>query len=112
MRRKKEETKEPARFCPQFHRAVELIGRRWTGAIIRAMLPGPQCFNELLTDIPGLSDRLLTERLKELETEGIVSRTVLPGPPIRVSYALTQAGNDLQPVLDSLGHWAHEWIKT
>ena len=99
------------RFCPQYHRAIELIGRRWSGAILRAMIPGSQCFNEMLATIPGLSDRLLTERLRELEAEGLVHRTVLPGPPVRVSYALTEAGQSLQPVLDSLGEWAHRWIK-
>ena len=75
------------------------------------MIPGPQCFNEMLMTIPGLSDRLLTERLRELDAEGLVRRTVLPGPPVRVSYALTEAGRSLQPVLDSLGEWAHRWIK-
>src|SRR4029079_19778612 len=92
IRKKAVVPEETARFCPTFHRAVELIGRRWSGAIIKAMMPGPQCFNELMTVVPGLSDRLLTERLKELETEGLVYRSVLPGPPVRVSYGLTEAG--------------------
>src|SRR5437867_1651716 len=89
---------EPARFCPRFHHAVELIGRRWSGAILNAMLPGSQCFNELLATVPGLSDRLLTERLRELEVEGLVRRSVIPGPPVRVSYEMTEAGKDLEPV--------------
>src|SRR6185295_18255433 len=84
-------TDEPSRFCPRFHHAVELIGRRWSGAILNAMLPGSQCFNELLAVVPGLSDRLLTERLRELEAEGLVRRSVIPGPPVRVSYELTEA---------------------
>ncbi len=79
-------------FCPVYHRAVELVGRRWTGAIIRALCGGPQRFNGLLATIPGLSDRLLTERLRELEREGIVRRKVSPGPPVRVEYALTERG--------------------
>src|SRR5260370_29659221 len=90
---------EPSRFCPRFHHAVELIGRRWSGAILNAMLPGPQWFNELLTTVPRLSDRLLTERLRELETEGLVRRQVIPGPPVRVSYQMTEAGRDLEPVI-------------
>ncbi|HJQ22396.1 MAG TPA: helix-turn-helix domain-containing protein [Blastocatellia bacterium] len=102
--------KEPARFCPRFHRAVELIGRRWSGAIIRAMLPGSQCFNEILATVPGLSDRLLTERLRELEAAGLLRRTVLPGPPVRVSYELTEAGRALEPVIEALGHWAEHWM--
>src|SRR5215813_519392 len=100
----------PSRFCPKFHHAVELIGRRWSGAILNAMLPGPQCFNELLAIVPGLSDRLLTERLRELESEGLVRRNVLPGPPVRVSYEMTNAGKDLEPVIRSLQDWADRWV--
>ena len=100
-----------SRFCPRFHHAVELIGRRWSGAIINAMLSGPQCFNELLATIPGLSDRLLTERLREFESEGLVRRTVLAGPPVRVSYQLTKSGKDLEPVIEALGRWAEKWVE-
>lgn len=97
-------------LCPRFHRAVELIGRRWTGAIIRVLLPGPLRFNELLAAIPGISDRLLTERLRELELEQIVSREVAGGSPVRVSYALTCRGHELREPLDALGRWAERWI--
>jgi DNA-binding HxlR family transcriptional regulator len=100
-----------SKVCSRFHHAVELIGRRWTGAIISVMLGGPQCFNEMLAAVPGLSDRLLTERLRELESEGLVRRTVLPGPPVRVSYELTEAGKCLEPVIESLGRWAERWVK-
>ena len=72
------------KVCVRFHHAVELIGRRWTGAIISVMMSGPQGFNEMLTSVTGLSDRLLTGRLRELESEGLVRRTVLPGPPVHV----------------------------
>lgn len=102
---------EVSKVCSRFHHAVELIGRRWSGAIISVMLAGPQCFNELLAAVPGLSDRLLTERLRELESEGLVRRTVIPGPPVRVSYELTEAGRGLKPVIESLGRWAEEWVK-
>jgi DNA-binding HxlR family transcriptional regulator len=102
--------KQDERFCPRFHYAVELIGRRWSGVILNAMLPGPQCFNELLSIVPGLSDRLLTERLRELEGEGLVRRKVLPGPPVRVSYEMTEAGKGLEPVIRSLQQWADRWL--
>jgi len=102
---------EESKVCSRFHHAVELIGRRWSGAIISVMLRGPQCFNELLTAVPGLSDRLLTERLRELESEGLVRRTVIPGPTVRVSYELTEAGASLKPVIESLGRWAERWVK-
>jgi DNA-binding HxlR family transcriptional regulator len=101
---------EVSRFCPRFHHAVELIGRRWTGAIIRAMMPGSQCFNEILATVPGLSDRLLTERLRELESAGVVRRTVIAGPPVRVSYELTAAGRALEPAIEALSHWAERWV--
>jgi DNA-binding HxlR family transcriptional regulator len=98
-------------LCPRFHRAVELIGRRWTGAIIRVLLAGPRRFNELLKEIPGISDRLLTERLRELETERIIVRRVEPGSPVKVIYELTCAGAELQEAMDALGRWAERWIK-
>lgn len=93
-------------FCPRFHYAVELIGRRWTGAIVRALCGGPLRFNELLSTVPGLSDRLLTERLRELEREHIVSRVVVSGPPVRVQYSLTERGIQLEPIIRALGEWA------
>jgi DNA-binding HxlR family transcriptional regulator len=97
-------------FCPVFHRAVELIGRRWTGAIVRALLLGARRFGELTESIPELSDRMLSERLKELEAEGIVERTVIPATPVRVEYHLTEKGRALAPVLDAVSAWAGEWL--
>ena len=108
--REKSEADEP-KLCERYHHAVELIGRRWSGAIISVMLRGPQGFNELLSAVPGMSDRLLAERLRELESEGIVRRTVHPGPPIRVRYELTTAGEGLKPVIEGLGKWAQRWVK-
>jgi DNA-binding HxlR family transcriptional regulator len=96
-------------FCPKFHRAVELIGRRWTGAIIRAMRSGKTRFCDIGAAVPGLSDRLLSERLKELEGEGIVVRTVIPDTPVRIDYHLTTKGDDLQAVFDEIGAWAYRW---
>jgi DNA-binding HxlR family transcriptional regulator len=97
-------------LCPRFHRAVELIGRRWSGAIIRVLLPRAHRFNELLAAIPGISDRLLTERLRELESLDIIRREVDAGSPVRVRYQLTECGRDLQESLDALGRWAERWI--
>ena len=97
-------------FCPFYHRAVELIGRRWTGAIVRALLGGADRFSDLVAAIPGLSDRLLSERLKELEAEGIVLRTVVPETPVRIHYHLTDKGRALASVVDALSDWAHAWL--
>jgi len=77
---------------------------------VRVLIGGPKRFNELLGSVPGLSDRLLSERLRELESEGLVSREVAPGPPICVTYRLTEAGQSLEPVIVSLGQWAERWI--
>lgn len=103
---------DPAVFCPAFHRAVELIGRRWTGVILRAMLNGVTRFSDLKAAIPELSDRMLSERLKELEAEGIVQRVVIPSMPVRVEYRLTSKGQALSYVLDALSTWAHKWAAT
>src|SRR5260370_8006582 len=86
-------------FCPRYHYAVELIGRRWTGAIVRMLLAQPRRFAELAANIPDLSDRMLAERLRELEHEGIVARTVIPDTPVRAHYALTPLGRALQASL-------------
>lgn len=104
------ETKPEFLFCSRFQTAVELVGRRWTGAILRALFNGPTRFNALLGGIPGLSDRLLAERLKELEVQGIVRREVTAGPPVCVTYELTVAGTELQEALLGLGVWAERWI--
>jgi DNA-binding HxlR family transcriptional regulator len=97
-------------FCPRYTRAVEIIGRRWTGAILRALMAGRTRFTEIVRTVPGLSDRLLSERLKELEQEGLIVRTVTPSTPVRVSYALTAKGEALFPVVKDLATWAEEWL--
>jgi len=97
-------------YSAPFQRAIELIGKRWTGAVIRALLAGPARFNHLLIGIPGISDRVLTERLRELEMEGMAERLVDPGPPVRVSYRLTARGRALGPVIASVDAWAADWL--
>ncbi|CAN5455873.1 catDE operon transcriptional regulator CatR [soil metagenome] len=99
----------PETVCPHFHGAVELIGRRWSGAILWTLAGGPQYFAAIVQAIPGLSDRLLSERLRELEQNGLIERCVHPGAPARVSYALTEKGDALMPALDQIAEWAKEW---
>ena len=96
--------------CPYYHRAVELIGKRWTGAIVGVLLHGPLRFSEIAQAVPELSDRLLSERMKELEAHGVVARTVVPGPPVRVEYGLTEMGRELEPALSELKAWARRWL--
>jgi DNA-binding HxlR family transcriptional regulator len=88
---------------------VELIGKRWAGAILWALAERPHYFGEISQSVPGLSDRLLSLRLRELETEGLVERSVEPGNPPRVSYSLTAKGEALQPAIHELGAWAKRW---
>lgn len=92
--------------CQVFHRAVEVIGKRWNGVVIYALTQGPKRFCEFREAIPDISDRLLTERLKELEEEGIVVREVNPGRPVQVVYRLTPKGEALQPVFGAIAEWA------
>ena len=97
-------------LCARFHRAVELIGGRWTGAVIQLLLNGRMRFAELRDAIPDISDRMLSERLRELEAEGIVERIVVPETPVRVEYELTEKGRALEQALASLGRWAERWV--
>lgn len=97
--------------CPYYHEAIELIGKRWTGAILEVLMEGGRRFSEIAHAVPELSDRLLSERMKELEARGLVQRTVLPGPPVRVEYALSPMGRDLRPAVDEVRAWAHRWLK-
>ncbi len=98
--------------CPHFHEAIELIGKRWTGAIVCALTERPMRYGELGRAIPGLSDRLLSQRLRELEEEGLVEREVEPGSPVRVTYSLTEAGEELGPSIRELKAWAKRWKST
>jgi DNA-binding HxlR family transcriptional regulator len=96
--------------CPRYHHAVELIGRRWTGAILMVLLQGASRFTDIVQSVPGLSDRLLSERLKELEAEGIVTREVHAETPVRIEYQLTSMGRDLSTVTTAVSTWAERWL--
>jgi DNA-binding HxlR family transcriptional regulator len=96
-------------YCPVFHAAAELIGRRWTAAIVRVLLAGHTRFSDIQALVPGLSDRLLSQRLRELEDVGIVDRRVIPDHPVRIEYHLTERGHDLRTVIDAVSDWAHRW---
>lgn len=97
-------------FCPRYHYAVELVGKRWNGAILRALMWGATRWSELRSVIPQLTDRMLSERLKELEAEGLVERTVVPETPVRVEYHLTERGRALDRVVAALQEWADDWV--
>jgi len=97
--------------CPLYHEAIELIGRRWTGAIVGVLIHRSTLrFGEIAQSVPELSDRLLSERMKELESRGVVVRTVRPGRPVRVEYELTEMGRELAPAVHELERWAQRWL--
>lgn len=100
---------DETRCCPKYQRAVDLLARRWTPLIIRMLLPRPRRFSELRASIPGLSDRLLSERLKEMEEEGIVTRHVDVDIPVRVLYNLTSKGRDMEQIVREIQRWADKW---
>lgn len=98
-------------LCPRYEGAIEILGKRWTGLILRTLCDGPKRFNQLQEIIPGISAKVLVERMKELEDTKIVKRTVYPETPIRIEYSLTKKGKDLEPVLDEIQKWANKWVK-
>ena len=96
--------------CSRFHRAIELIGSRWTGAILRTLLEGRTRYASIKAAIPDITDRMLSERLRSLEAEDLVLRSVVPETPVRVEYELTKKGRELQDALREIGNWAERWI--
>lgn len=100
---------EKYHLCPKFENAFELLGKRWTGLIIRTLLSGSKRFGEIADAIPNMSARMLTERFKELENEGIVIRKVYPETPVRIEYELTEKGIELKTAMDEIQKWAEKW---
>jgi DNA-binding HxlR family transcriptional regulator len=91
---------------------MTLLGKRWTGVVWSTLLQGPVYFSDLKRGIPGISDRILNERLVELAGLGLVTRTVLDGRPVRVRYELTDHGAAIRPALDELTRWAEEHLRS
>lgn len=104
------ETDTVSHICPLYEHAIQLLGKRWTGLILDTLMGGPRRFCELTTIVEGLSDRVLSERLRELELEGIIERVVYPHIPVRVEYQLTKKGRELKPVVDAIHKWAEAWM--
>jgi DNA-binding HxlR family transcriptional regulator len=88
---------------------MDLLSRRWMGIVLRVLMSGPHRFSEILAAVPGLSDPLLTQRLRDLETKKIIERHVLSSSPVRVVYELTEAGRDLERAVRVLSQWADKW---
>jgi len=98
-----------ADFCPTYAQLMDLLSRRWMGLILRVLISGPHRFNQIMAAIPGLSDPLLTQRLRELQARDLVKRSVVPASPVRVEYQLTEAGKDLERAVRALSDWAAKW---
>lgn len=97
-------------ICPKFEKAVSLISQRWTALVIYELLSGPKRFNEIQSSI-GISGKVLSDRLKELEKKGIVAREVIPETPVIIEYSLTEMGKSMEPILRTIEKWSQEWIK-
>jgi DNA-binding HxlR family transcriptional regulator len=101
---------EAGAVCVRFHAAIELIGSRWTGAILQVIFKGHSRYAQIRAAVPGLSDTMLAQRLRTLEAERLIERHVLPSSPVQVEYRLTEKGRDLEPVLEAVVTWSHKWI--
>jgi DNA-binding HxlR family transcriptional regulator len=99
-----------SKMCPKYESAAEMLGKKWTGLIIRVMLGGPKRFKEIKEQIPDMSDKMLTDRMKELESLGILTRTVYPEMPVRIEYELTEKGRNLEDVIQSIQSWGENWV--
>ncbi|MEV4550737.1 winged helix-turn-helix transcriptional regulator [Nonomuraea wenchangensis] len=100
----------PDSVCTRFHVAMELIGARWSGAVIHMIFKGAHRYGDIKAAIPGINDTMLARRLRELESAGLVERRVLATSPVRAEYHLTRMGEELRPALDELVTWSHKWI--
>ncbi|HJV45203.1 MAG TPA: helix-turn-helix domain-containing protein [Bacillota bacterium] len=97
-------------MCPRYEAAIELLGKKWTGLIIRVLLGGPRRFKDIKEQIPEMSDRVLSERMKELEDAQVLTRRVYPETPVRIEYELTSKGKSLEPVIQAIQHWGESWM--
>lgn len=102
-------SEEIVHLCPKYEKAIEMLGKKWTGKILRVLCNGPTSFSKIARSVSDLSDRVLSERLKDLEQRGIVERRVTPSIPVKIEYSLTPKGHDFQQVLDALQRWADRW---
>ena len=96
-------------MCPRYEQAVQILGKKWTGLILRVLMTGKKRFCDFKASLPEMSDRILSERLKELEDAGILVRRVRDTRPVLIEYELTDKGRALEPVVAAIQHWADQW---
>jgi DNA-binding HxlR family transcriptional regulator len=97
-------------ICPRYQHAIEILARRWTGLILKILMAGPLRFSELAERLEVVSDRVLSERLKDLEGEGLLERRVFAETPVRVEYSLTAKGHAMRPVIEAIAAWGEQWV--
>lgn len=98
-------------MCPRFEKAVDVLSKRWVALIVFVLMQGPRRFGEIESCLSNLSGKVLSDRLKEMENEGIIQRTVYPEMPVRIEYSLTAKGTALAPILGEISNWSTEWIE-
>ncbi|UQZ36570.1 transcriptional regulator [Paenibacillus sp. PK3_47] len=98
-------------MCPRFEKAVDLLSKRWVALIVFVLMQGPRRFGEIESCLSNLSGKVLSDRLKEMENEGIIQRTVYPEMPVRIEYSLTDKGTALAPILGEISNWSSDWIE-
>ncbi|AWB45132.1 transcriptional regulator [Paenibacillus sp. CAA11] len=98
-------------MCPRFETAFSFLGKRWNGLIIQTLMSGPKRFKDISNLIPSMSDKMLSERMKDLECEGILVRHVYPETPVRIEYELTEKGKALRPAMEQIQSWAEKWVE-
>lgn len=101
--------KQPT-ICPRFEKAISILSQRWTALVIYQLLSGPLRFNEIQSSV-GISGKVLSDRLKELEQQGVVKREVIPETPVIIEYSLTEKGHSMEPILRTIEDWSQTWIE-
>ena len=96
-------------LCPKVESSLNMLGKKWVGLIIYTLMSGPKKFSDMEKFIPGLSSRLLNERLKELEKLGVIKKTIYSESAIRIEYEITRKGLDLESTFKNIGEWADKW---
>ncbi|WP_153731524.1 winged helix-turn-helix transcriptional regulator [Sporosarcina obsidiansis] len=100
---------KPSSICPKFEKAISLLSQRWTALVIYQLLSGTQRFSEIQAAV-GISGKVLSDRLKDLEQQGVVKREVIPETPVMIQYSLTEKGYALEPVLKEIENWSSAWM--
>lgn len=97
-------------ICPKFEKAISLLSQRWTALVIYQLLLGTQRFSEIQSSI-GISGKVLSDRLKELEQLDIVKREVIPETPVLIEYSLTEKGHSMEPIIRTIENWSQDWVE-